>query len=332
MRPDPALALRDISLADLARRSDGTLIGSDVPIQFFGFLGSVDVAPQTLTFTTSDRFMERFVDSPIAAAIIGSDAAADFDSQGKSVIVHDNPAEAFWSLHHDLALEARHGRLEGRRGRGVDIATSARVDDHAQIGDDVTVGHGAYIGQNVIIEDHATVGPGAVIGSDGFQASIVDRRRRLMPHVGGVRLGIGVSVGALSAVDSALFGTFTSAGTETMIDNHIQVGHNVSIGARCTIAAMSEISGHAHLDDDVWIAPGCSTLQFLSIGRGALVSVGSAVVRDVSAHTKVSGNPARPIGRVCLCRDSLAVDAESATCASCGRQYRLVEGRLVLIS
>jgi acyl-[acyl carrier protein]--UDP-N-acetylglucosamine O-acyltransferase len=138
-----------------------------------------------------------------------------------------------------------------------------------------------------------------------------------------------VAIGSQCCIDRALFSTFTALGAETMLDNLVHVAHDVSIGARCTLTASSELSGGAVMEDDVWYAPGSVCNQFVRFGRGALVGTGSVVVRNVDPFTLVRGNPARPAGQICLCRTKLSVGDEWVVrCPSCRREYAAPNGVL----
>lgn len=55
--------------------------------------------------------------------------------------------------------------------------------------------------------------------------------------------------------------------------------------------------GEIVIEDDVWIGYGAILLSPLRIGRGAIISAGALVVRDVPPYTVVGGVPARPVGR-----------------------------------
>jgi len=85
------------------------------------------------------------------------------------------------------------------------------------------------------------------------------------------------------------------------------------------------------------IGAGAIVLPGVTVGRFALVGAGAVVTRDVAAQTLVVGNPARPVGLVCLCGHRLTpanpakaeAEADAArggqrfTCPSCGRSYTL---------
>ena len=62
----------------------------------------------------------------------------------------------------------------------------------------------------------------------------------------------------------------------------------------------------------------------LTIGENAFVGAGAVVVRDVTPHAFVVGNPGRQIGWACECGERLPDDLVG----SCGRAYELVDGRL----
>jgi acetyltransferase-like isoleucine patch superfamily enzyme len=55
----------------------------------------------------------------------------------------------------------------------------------------------------------------------------------------------------------------------------------------------------------------------LTIGQYALVGAGAVVTRDIAAHRLVVGNPARPLGWVCVCGRRLPAEL---VCDECGWQ------------
>jgi UDP-3-O-[3-hydroxymyristoyl] glucosamine N-acyltransferase len=160
--------------------------------------------------------------------------------------------------------------------RGARIGASAYVGPGCVIGENVEVGsgtrlianvtlcHGAVIGERVLIH------PGAIIGADGFGLARDGEVWLKIPQLGRVRVGDDVEIGANTTIDrGALEDTVIEAGVK--IDNLVQIGHNVRIGAhtaiagcaviagsvtvgrRCMIGGASALSGHIEIADDVTI-------------------------------------------------------------------------------
>lgn len=66
------------------------------------------------------------------------------------------------------------------------------------------------------------------------------------------------------------------------------------------------------------IGGGALVLPGVTVGEWAMVAAGSVVHRDVPAHGLVAGNPARQVGWVCACGDTLDDDLR---CPSCGQAH-----------
>jgi UDP-3-O-[3-hydroxymyristoyl] glucosamine N-acyltransferase len=79
-----------------------------------------------------------------------------------------------------------------------------------------------------------------------------------------------------------------------MIDNLVQIGHNVVIGRCCVIVAQVGISGSTKLDDFVMIGGQGGLAGHLTLGKGARVAAHSGVFRDIAPGETVCGFPALP--------------------------------------
>lgn len=66
----------------------------------------------------------------------------------------------------------------------------------------------------------------------------------------------------------------------------------------------------------------------ITIGAWSMIAAGAVVVHNVKPHVLFTGRPGRPIAYVCACTKGLTIENGQATCASCGRAYRLAEGTL----
>ncbi len=317
------LALRDVTLSDVARITGGRLVGEDAPIRHLRPLSADSIPDGSLAYA-SGHFVDELANAPFEAAIVPASGVG----ASRSVIVHEDPQVAFFALQRSLAESGAYPTIASHRGDRVRIADSAVVHDGTVIGDDVRIGDHVVVMPNSVLDDGVEIQAGTVVGEPGFQVAGDGTGRYLVPHAGGVHLRAGVSIGANCAVDRALFSTFTTLGADTMLDNLVHVAHDVMIGDRCTLTASVELSGSVVLEDDVWLAPRTCCNQFVRFGRGAYTGTGSVVVRDVPAFTLVAGSPARVFGRVCLCRAKLPSDDGPVECGSCGRRF-LVDGDAV---
>ncbi len=129
----------------------------------------------------------------------------------------------------------------------VEIGAGAVIEQQAEIGAGsrilarVVIGHGVRIGCRVLIH------PGAVIGADGFGfARAGDGRAHRIAQLGSVVLGDDVEVGANTTIDrGALGNTVIERGVK--IDNQVQIGHNVEIGADTIVCGCVGIVGSTRI-------------------------------------------------------------------------------------
>jgi UDP-3-O-[3-hydroxymyristoyl] glucosamine N-acyltransferase len=181
-----------------------------------------------------------------------------------------------------------------------ELHPSVLVGPGAVIEPGVAVGEGSIVGPNAVLRSGTRVGrfceikSGAVVGDVGFGFERDREGRPLrMMHLGGVRLGDHVEVGALTTVVRGALGD-TVLEDYVKVNDHVHIAHNCRIGEATIIGACADLCGSLKVGKRCWIAPNCSIRQKLSIGDGAVVGMGAVVVKDVPAGVTVIGNPARP--------------------------------------
>jgi len=103
-----------------------------------------------------------------------------------------------------------------------------------------------------------------------------------------------VEVGANTTIDRGA-GPDTVIGAGSMIDNLVQIGHNVRLGRGCVMVAQSGISGSTQLGDFVVVAGQAGITGHLRLGSGARIGAQAGVMRDVAAGETVGGSPAVPM-------------------------------------
>ena len=118
-------------------------------------------------------------------------------------------------------------------------------------------------------------------------------RWKKMPQVGIVILKNKVEIGSGSTIDRPSVGE-TIIGEDTKIDNQVQIGHGVTIGKGCAMAAQVGIAGGAEIGNGVILAGQVGVSNKIKIGDGVIASSKTGIVSNIESGKVVSGFPAIP--------------------------------------
>lgn len=156
-------------------------------------------------------------------------------------------------------------------GAGTEIGAGTVIGDHCVLGTDCLLRANVTLYHDVVLGDRVRIHSGAVIGADGFGFAPDKGQWHKIAQLGGVRIGSDVEIGANTCVDRGALGD-TVIGDHVILDNLIQIAHNVKIGdgtaiaahaaiagstiigRHCTIAGCAGITGHLEICDGVHIA------------------------------------------------------------------------------
>jgi len=195
------------------------------------------------------------------------------------------------------------------------IAASASVGPLSVIEDDADIGERVFVGPGCVVQRGTRVGAdsrlvarvnlyagvrigqrcivhaGAVIGADGFGFALDAGTWVKVPQVGSVQIGDDVEIGANTTIDrGAIDDTVVEHGVK--LDNQIQVGHNVTIGAHTAIAGCVGISGSTTIGQRCMIGGGVGIAGHLTIADDVVVtgcSLVSASIKQAGSYS--SGMP-----------------------------------------
>ncbi|MFL6124781.1 UDP-3-O-(3-hydroxymyristoyl)glucosamine N-acyltransferase [Actinophytocola sp.] len=185
--------------------------------------------------------------------------------------------------------------------RGARIAAGARVFPFCYVGEDCVVGPETVLYPHVVLYQDVRLGARcvvhahAVLGADGFGFAWDGVRQVKVEHVGGVRIGDDVEIGAGSAIDRATSGA-TTVGPGVKVDNLVQIGHNATVGADSLICGQAGVAGSAVLGRRVTLGGQSGVTDHISLADGVTLAARAAAGRDLTEPVVHHGFPARPDG------------------------------------
>lgn len=179
------------------------------------------------------------------------------------------------------------------------IGLNCRILPGAYIGGEVEVGDNCYIGcgsklmGEVHIGNNVVIRENSVIGADGLSTDRDEEGRAItMPQFGGIVIENDVQIGALTVIArGAIDNTVLKRGSK--IDNSTFISHNVTVGEDTFVVGESIMFGSSSTGNKVMISGNSTIRDGRYIGDGAVIGMGSVVVRNVEAGAVVKGNPAK---------------------------------------
>lgn len=184
-------------------------------------------------------------------------------------------------------------------GSRVSLGPHCCVAAGAQLGDDVVVGAGTFIGAgaqigsgghiaaNVTICHAVSIGArvrihsGAVVGADGFGFARSPEGWVKIHQLGSVIIGDDVEIGACTSIDRGALQN-TVIARRVIIDNQVQIAHNVEIGENTAIAGCVGIAGSAKIGANCSLGGGVGVAGHLSIADNVTVTGMTLVSKSIT--------------------------------------------------
>ncbi|WJG08526.1 UDP-3-O-(3-hydroxymyristoyl)glucosamine N-acyltransferase [Aliiglaciecola sp. LCG003] len=311
--------MQSISLKSLAEKIGATLHLSgddneDTQINSLGTLAGAGIGQ--ISFLSNSKYRNQLADTTAQAVILHPDELSHCPS---TALVHTNPYVGFALAAQalDTTPDAASGIAasaviaeDAVLGTGVSIGPNAVIESGVVLGDHVQVGAGCFIGKNcqigsytklwanvslyhnTIMGEQCLVQSATVIGSDGFGYANDKGRWIKIPQLGKVVIGNRVEIGASTTIDrGALEDTIIADGV--IIDNQVQLAHNVHLGENTAMAACSVIAGSTKLGRNCSIAGLCGINGHIDICDNVHFTGMSMVTKSISeAGVYSSGMPA----------------------------------------
>ena len=299
----------------------GAKLEGDGAVEVGGVATPERAGPHDLVYVEAEKHTVRVAASAALCVVAGEGISLP----GKTVLRAAQPKVAFAKAAalllekapiaagiHPTAIVAPLARVASSVGIGpyAVVGEDAHVGEGTQIGAHSVIGAGCWIGENCRIHPRVTlyanvrvghrveIHSGAVIGADGFGYAFGDGRYWKFPQAGIVEIADDVEIGANTTIDrGSLDDTRIAEGVK--LDNLVQVGHNVQIGAHSVVAAQTGISGSSVLGRHVVVGGQVGIADHCTLEDGAIAGAQAGIPtgKTIRAGHPVWGTPARPLDK-----------------------------------
>lgn len=306
-----------MKLGDIAERLGLTLHGSP-DVEIIQLSSITQSTPDSITFINAASFVDRLAECRAAAVILKPEWAEQcqlpyleseqpYLSYARLSQLLYPAVEIASSIHETAIIDAaavlEEGVTVGPRavieagvsigrgtqiGPGVVIGKDSRLGRQCRIYANVTIYHACEIGERV------TVHSGTVIGSDGFGFANDQGKWVKIQQVGRVIIGNDVEIGANTTIDRGALKD-TVLGDGVILDNQIQIAHNVTVGEHTAMAGCVGVAGSAEIGAYCAIGGAAVIMGHLSIVDHVTVTTMSLVTSSITEPGMYSSSiPVQP--------------------------------------
>ncbi len=315
------------TLAEIAIKLDAQLIvpaeldeQKQALAQISGLATLANAETGQIAFLANSKYQQQLSSTNASAVIVSPDA---MEGCPVSALVMDNPYMGYAMLANLLdstpkvSCGVHHSAVIAEDvsiGENVSVGANTVIESGVQLADNVSIGAGCFIGHGVKIGEsttlwanitiyhrveighHCLIQANTVIGSDGFGYAPVKGQYKWhkIPQLGSVIIGNHVEIGASTTIDrGALDNTEIRDGA--ILDNQIQIAHNVIVGENTAMAACSVIAGSTVMGKNCTIAGLVGVNGHITIADNCVFTGMAMVTKDVTqAGVYSSGMPAAP--------------------------------------
>jgi UDP-3-O-[3-hydroxymyristoyl] glucosamine N-acyltransferase len=285
-----------VTVAEIVARLSGQCVGDASVV--IDRIATLDAAgPSQIAFLANPRYRAQLASTRAGCVIVAPDLAEEAAARGAAIVTPDPylyyaRLSQWWAasdgavpvgVHPSAVVEA-----------GARIAASATVGALSYIGADAVIGENTRIAARVTVGERCIIGErcilhsGVVIGADGFGFAPHQGQWEKIAQLGAVRIGNDVEIGANTCIDrGALDDTVIEDGVK--LDNLIQIGHNVRIGAHSAMAGCVGVAGSAKIGRHCTFGGGAIVLGHLELVDHVHITAATVVSRSITQPGQYSG-------------------------------------------
>ncbi len=305
------------TLQEIAEKIGATVKGdSNVSVARLATLKNAN--SDQIAFLSNAKYRQQLSDTKAGAVILSPDCLDDCPT---NALVMENPYMGYALVAQLLDTTPRPSAnihpsavvdSSAIIGKGVTIGANSVVEAGVELGDNLAIGAGCFIGQgakigantklwanvsvyhDVIIGSDCLIQASTVIGSDGFGYANHQGQWQKIPQLGRVVIGNRVEIGASTTIDrGALDDTIINDGV--ILDNQIQIAHNVVIGENTAMAACSVIAGSTEIGKNCTIAGMVGINGHIKVADNCVFTGFAMVTKNITeSGVYSSGLPVQP--------------------------------------
>lgn len=306
----------EFSAQEIANVLSGVVEGNpDVRVSNFSKIE--EGLPGTLSFLANPKYEHYIYETEASIVLVNKDFNPA--KKVKATLIKVENAYASLAILMSLVEKAKENKT-GIASTAVISATAVveegcYIGDFAFIGDNARIGKGCkiypyvYVGDRVTVGDETTIYPhvtvyndchigkrcifhaGSVIGADGFGFAPEGESYKKIPQLGNVTIEDDVEVGANTTIDRAVMGS-TVIRQGVKLDNLVQIGHNVEVGANTVMAAQVGIAGSVKVGKHCMLGGQAGLAGHIKIADNVSIGAQSGVISDIKEGRTLLGAPA----------------------------------------
>jgi UDP-3-O-[3-hydroxymyristoyl] glucosamine N-acyltransferase len=289
-----------VTVAEIVQRLGGECVGDAE--HAIDRIATLDAAgPSHIAFLANPRYRAQLT-ATRAGCVIVAPALADEAAARTTAIVTPDPylyyarLSQWWAASDSTHKPGVHPSAVVEPGAQIDASAAVgalcHIGAHAVIGANTRIAARVTVGERCVIGQRCIVHSGVVIGADGFgfapQGQGNQRRWEKIAQLGAVRIGNDVEIGANTCIDRGALGdTVIEDGVK--LDNLIQIGHNVRIGAHTAMAGCVGVAGSAKIGARCTVGGSAGILGHLEIADDVHISSFSLVTRSIAKPGQYTG-------------------------------------------
>jgi UDP-3-O-[3-hydroxymyristoyl] glucosamine N-acyltransferase len=303
------------TLGELAKKIGAELKG-DPDCKINGIDTLQSATEGQISFLDNPKYQQYLITTKASAVILTEKASQHYS--GNAVVVKD-PYYVYAQIASEFAaIPKQKSGIHSSAVIGKDciidstasIAANVVIADRVNVGANTQVGAGSVIGEGcqigadchlwanvtlyygVKLGDRVIIHSGVVLGSDGFGFAKHEGIWHKIPQLGSVVIERDVEIGANTTIDrGALNDTVIEEGVK--LDNQIQLGHNVRIGAHSIVAGCTGIAGSAIIGKNCMIGGASSIAGHLEIADNVMLTAGTGVsgsIKETGVYSSAFSN------------------------------------------